>query len=153
MPIKVFLNKYKVLKYVKSMCNHLGIRSNFYKFCYKLINSAQRIGLACQARELLNDRYSLKTIESQREAFHYILFLSDFTHPQSTRRKKKSHRRNRCKNVFSSLQLYTKVTWRALSQRKNRSAMRTCVAYEIELLFSVWCLIGFLLEELISDYH
>ena len=33
---------------------------------------------------------------------------------------------------------------------KNRSAMRTCVAYEIELLFS---LIGFLLEELISEYH
>ena len=31
--------------------------------------------------------------------------------------------------------------------------MRTCVAYEIELLFSVWCLIGFLLEELISAYH
>ena len=31
--------------------------------------------------------------------------------------------------------------------------MRTCVANEIELLFSVWCLIGFLLEELISDYH
>ena len=88
MPIKVFLNKHKVLKYVKSMCNHLGIRSNFYKFCCKLINSAQRIGLACQARELLNDRYSFKTIESQREAFHYILFLSDFTHPQSTRRKK-----------------------------------------------------------------
>ena len=28
-----------------------------------------------------------------------------------------------------------------------------CVAYEIELLFSVWCLTGFLLEELISDYH
>ena len=37
--------------------------------------------------------------------------------------------------------------------KKNRFAMRTCVAYEIELLFSVWCLIGFLLEELISDYH
>ena len=36
---------------------------------------------------------------------------------------------------------------------ENKSAMRTCVAYEIELLFSVWCLIGFLLEELISDYH
>ena len=31
--------------------------------------------------------------------------------------------------------------------------MRTCEAYEIELLFSIWCLIGFLLEELISDYH
>ena len=31
--------------------------------------------------------------------------------------------------------------------------MRTCVAYEIKLLFRVWCLIGFLLEELIYDYH
>ena len=41
----------------------------------------------------------------------------------------------------------------AVNLVKNRSAMRTCVAYEIELLFSVWCLIGFLLEELISDYH
>ena len=40
-----------------------------------------------------------------------------------------------------------------LNKVKNRSAMHTCVAYEIELLFSVWCLIGFLLEELISDYH
>ena len=37
--------------------------------------------------------------------------------------------------------------------KKNRSAMRTCVAYEIELLFSVWCLIGFLSEELMPDYH
>ena len=32
------------------------------------------------------------------------------------------------------------------------STKRTCVAYEIELLFIVWCLIKFLLEELISDY-
>ena len=31
--------------------------------------------------------------------------------------------------------------------------MGTFVAYEIELPFSVWCLIEFLLEELISDYH
>ena len=31
--------------------------------------------------------------------------------------------------------------------------MRTCVACEIELLFSVCCLIGFLLEELIYDNH
>ena len=31
--------------------------------------------------------------------------------------------------------------------------MRTSVAYEIGLLFSVWCLIWFLLAELISDYH
>ena len=31
--------------------------------------------------------------------------------------------------------------------------MRTCVAYKIELLSGVWYLIGFLLEELISDYH
>ena len=31
--------------------------------------------------------------------------------------------------------------------------MRTCVAYETELLFSIWCLIGFLFEELISDYR
>ena len=29
--------------------------------------------------------------------------------------------------------------------------MRTCVAYEIELLFNGWCLTEFLLEELISD--
>ena len=29
--------------------------------------------------------------------------------------------------------------------------MRTYVAYETELLFSVWCLIEFLLEELITD--
>ena len=42
---------------------------------------------------------------------------------------------------------------KACKKKKNRSAMRTCVAYEIELLFNVWCLIGFLLEELISDYH
>ena len=40
-----------------------------------------------------------------------------------------------------------------IGNNKNRSAMRTCAAYKIELLFSVWCLIGFLLEELISDYH
>ena len=31
--------------------------------------------------------------------------------------------------------------------------MRTCAAYEIEPLFSIWCLIGFLSEELISDYQ
>ena len=37
--------------------------------------------------------------------------------------------------------------------KKIRSAMRTCVAFEIELLFSVCSLIEFLLEELISDYH
>ena len=30
--------------------------------------------------------------------------------------------------------------------------MRTSVAYKTELLFSVWCLKEFLLEELISDY-
>lgn len=30
--------------------------------------------------------------------------------------------------------------------------MRTRVAYEIELLFGVWCPIEFLLEELIYDY-
>ena len=30
--------------------------------------------------------------------------------------------------------------------------MRTCVAYEIELLFRVWCLIVFLLEKVISNY-
>ena len=36
---------------------------------------------------------------------------------------------------------------------KNRSAMHTCVAYKIKLLIGVWCLIGFLLEELISDYN
>ena len=35
---------------------------------------------------------------------------------------------------------------------KNRSKMRTSVAYKTELLFSVWCLKEFLLEELISDY-
>ena len=40
-----------------------------------------------------------------------------------------------------------------MTECKIRSAMRTCVAHEIELLFSVWCFIGFLLEELISDYH
>ena len=34
---------------------------------------------------------------------------------------------------------------------KKRSAMRTYVACETELLFSVWCLIEFLLEELITD--
>ena len=39
-----------------------------------------------------------------------------------------------------------------IGKKKKRSAMRTCVAYEIELFFSVWCLIEFLLEELISDY-
>ena len=48
--------------------------------------------------------------------------------------------------------VYSRILW-LLRTVKNRSAMRTCVAYEIELLFSVWCLIGFLLEELISDYH
>ena len=48
------------------------------------------------------------------------------------------------------------VEWQVWSRgifKKNRSAMRTCMAYEIELLFIVWCLIRFLLEELISDYH
>ena len=35
---------------------------------------------------------------------------------------------------------------------KNRSKMRTSVAYKTELLFSVCCLKEFLLEELISDY-
>ena len=53
---------------------------------------------------------------------------------------------------ISSRRLSSKVLI-TMSEYKNRSAMRTCVAHEIELLFSVWCFIGFLLEELISDYH
>ena len=53
---------------------------------------------------------------------------------------------------ISSWRLSSKVLI-TMSEYKNRSAMRTCVAYEIQLLFSAWCLIGFLLEELISDYH
>ena len=31
--------------------------------------------------------------------------------------------------------------------------MRICVAYKIELLLGVWYLIGFQLEELLSDNH
>ena len=54
--------------------------------------------------------------------------------------------------VYQKLQSCRKNTPKLQNQRKNMSTMRTCVAYEIELLFIVWCLIKFLLEELISDY-
>lgn len=36
-PIKVLLSKRKVRKYVKSMCNHLGIRPNFINLAVSVL--------------------------------------------------------------------------------------------------------------------
>ena len=56
-------------------------------------------------------------------------------------------------NIFFNLTAIVKFTPSiVIGWNKNRSAMRTCVAYEIELLFRVWCPIVFLLEKVISNY-
>ena len=115
---------WNMLKHVQSFGNKIEL----YKFCFKLINPARRIGfifrlevmLATEARELLHDR--IKPLNHWVPTCS-ILFFFFFGFYTSTfhEEKKKSLLINRCKNSFLSLQLYTKVTRRALSQRKDRS--------------------------------
>ena len=62
-------------------------------------------------------------------------------------KRKRIFKRN---NFDISFSIFTLLNLRC--PFKNRSAMRTCVACEIELLFSGLCLFEFLLKEQISDY-
>ena len=115
---------WNMLKHVQSFGNKIELN----KFCCKLINSARRIGfifrrevmLATEARELLHDRIQpLNHWVPTCSIFFFFFFL--ILHIHVPRGEKKSLLINRCKNSFLSFQLYTKVTRRALSQRKDRS--------------------------------
>lgn len=114
---------WNMLKHVQSFGNKIEL----YKFCFKLINPARRIGfifrlevmLATEARELLHDR--IKPLNHWVPTCSILFFFFGFYTSTFHEEKKKSLLINRCKNSFLSLQLYTKVTRRALSQRKDRS--------------------------------